>query len=99
MKYFDVEKEILVIKDIRRYGVCTDCTPATPSYDVDYEEKPKEIVAGFTVYEFDEDDTSAKHIEFYPVETNMATYENNEQEVLDKIREKYDPSEWQNNNW
>jgi hypothetical protein len=98
LRYFDVEKEILTISQVRRYGVYKDGTPVCPSYEVESEDNPKEIVVGFHVIEYDEAGM-IQNIEFYPVKTDMGTFENNEDEVLSKIVEEHDSSEWQNNNW
>ena len=100
MKYFQVEKEIIK-GEMYRYPVCMDGTQAQPEYEVDTwgEEKDKSITTGFTFIEYDESGLSVDY-KFYPVETNMETWEDNEQEVLNKIIEEHRPEDgWQNHDW
>ena len=99
MRYFSVEKEI-VRGEMYRYPVCIDGTQAQAEYEVDTwgEETDKSITTGFTFIEYDESGISIDY-KFYPVETNMATYENNENEVLEKIISEHPATEWQNHDW
>lgn len=94
MKYFDVEKETL-------YGnlyigvVNSDGSQAELPEDLG---ERTEITLGFLVIERDEEGTNQNQ-KYYSVRTNGETYENNEEEVLEKIKQDYPPTEWQNHNW
>lgn len=97
-RYFEVEREYIYGK-MRRYGVYSDGSMAHDSYDVDMDGSDiKEITTGFVVHEYDEAGMTIGY-EFYPVETNMETFENNEEKVLERIKAEYDPLYWQNNEW
>lgn len=58
----------------------------------------KTITMGFSVFEYGEDGM-IENVRFYPVETDMESLTDNSDKVLDKIKEDYSPTEWQNNNW
>ena len=92
MKYFTVEKE--VIRNTYSYEVASDGSQIGESWECD---RP-EIVVGFNVHIYEE---WGEHIdtEFYPVNTNTESYENNEDRVLEQIKADYPPSEYQNNEW
>lgn len=47
----------------------------------------------------DEDKLVRQYVDKLADDTGVYVYQNNEKEVLEKIRGEHDPSEWQNNNW
>ena len=98
-KYFEVEREYIYGK-VRRYCVFDDGTQAHDSYDVDDDgEEIKEITTGFVVHTYDEMGMTIGY-DFYEVQTNTRTMENNEEEVLTQIRADHAPEDgWQNNDW
>lgn len=105
---FDVEKEYLKGETFR-YAVASDGTKDGDWYDVSGdEEMGNKIVIGFTVNLY----RGTEHIntEFYPVQSDMSkppvaddtgeyVYQNNEQEVLAKIKADYPAGKYQNNAW
>lgn len=98
MKNFTVEREYLLIREFRRERVCSDGSEASDGYDVDSENLPTEITTGFVVELWDEDNRINDHI-FFPVETNMDDFTNNEQEVLERIKKEFPAGDYQNNDW
>lgn len=94
MKYFEVRKEVLD-GTTRQYNVLIDGTHAGTS---ESEGEAREVTTGFSVWEYAEDGTT-ENVEFYPVETDMGDFTNNEDEVLEKIKADHNPSEWQNHDW
>lgn len=94
MKYFEVRKEVLD-GTTRQYNVLMDGTHAGTS---ESDGEAREITTGFSVWEYDEQGMT-ENVEFYPVETDMGDFTNNEQEVLEKIISDHQPTEWQNNEW
>lgn len=108
MRYFTVEKEYLS-GEVWRYEVNSDGTKYGDRYSVESEDIGNKLVLGFLVQEYTEQGMLVD-VEFYPVksdiskepladDTGVYVYQNNEKEVLEKIRGEHDPSEWQNNNW
>lgn len=94
MRYFEVRKEVLD-GTTRQYNVLIDGTHAGTS---ESEGEALEITTGFSVWEYTEDGVT-ENVEFYPVETDMGDFTNNEEKVLDKIIEDHPAEEWQNNEW
>ena len=92
MKYFTVEKEVM--RSTYSYEVASDGSQIGESWECD---RP-EVVVGFNVHIYEE---WGEHIDtkFYPVKVDMGTYQGNEDEVLDKIKADFPPSEYQNNEW
>lgn len=93
MRYFDVKKETLV-------GTLVSGTVFS---DGEYADLPddieqREITTGFSVFEYDEQGMTER-VNFYPVKIDLEAWTTNEDEVLGKIKEDYQPLEWQNNNW
>ena len=93
MKYFSVNKEELV-------GMMT--TGEVYS-DGEYKNLPDDIEArnitmGFSVMEYGENGM-IENVKFYAVKTDMESLANNEEEVLNKIKEDYKAGEWQNHDW
>ena len=93
MKYFSVNKEELV-------GMMT--TGEIYS-DGEYKNLPDDVEArnitmGFSVMEYGEDGM-IENVKFYAVETDMESLANNEDAVLNKIKEDYKAGEWQNHDW
>lgn len=108
MRYFTVEKEYLA-GEVWRYEVNSDGTRSGDRYSVEGEDYGNKIVLGFLVQEYTEQGMLVG-VEFYPVKSDISkeplsddtgdyVYQSNEDEVLAKIRNEHDPSEWQNNNW
>lgn len=97
-KFFSVEKEIMYVKDIDRFPVYSDGEKSGDNYNVDVDGYPETITIGFLVNIYGEDGF-LKRCEFYPVNTNMLDFTNNEKEVLDKIKADFPAGEWQNNEW
>lgn len=111
MKYFEVEKEKLYGQTMR-YPVNSDGTQGGGHYEVDCDkgEIATALVVGFVVNVYDEQGMR-QDTEFYPVVSDMNReplcddvgdwcFQNNEQEVLAKIREDHAPEDdWQNNMW
>lgn len=93
MKYFSVNKEELI-------GMMT--TGEIYS-DGEYKNLPDDVEArnitmGFSVMQYGEDGM-IQNVEFYPVATDMESFTNNEDEVLEKIKADHPAGEWQNNEW
>lgn len=93
MKGFSVEKEVMdgmvsaaIVASDGMFIGCPD------------DRENQHIVTGFSVYEFG-DDGMTENMRFFPVKTDFATWENNEEEVLSKIKAEYQPGEWQNDDW
>lgn len=99
MVYFVVEKEFVRGK-MFRHEVESDGSQASDSYEVEDEDANDvfEMIIGFTVHTYDE---QGVHIDtnYYPVETNTATWQDNADEVLEQIKADYPAGEYQNNNW
>lgn len=93
MKYFQVNKEELI-------GMMT----AGEVYsDGEYVGLPDDVEArnitmGFSVSEYGENGM-IEDVKFYPVKTDMESMENDEEEVLKKIKAIYPPDSWQNDRW
>lgn len=93
MRYFEVHKEEL------RGSVMSGEVYSDGEYVNEADElEIRTITTGFSVYEYDEQGVR-QDTEFYPVETNMETWEDNSNDVLNYIIEDHPASEWQNNNW
>lgn len=58
----------------------------------------RNITMGFSVTEYGEDGMVEK-VKFYPVATDMESFTDNEDEVLEKIKADHPAGEWQNDNW
>ena len=93
MKYFEVNKETLTgtLVTGQVYG------------DGEYVNLPddieqRELTIGFSVSEYEEDGM-IENVEFYPVQIDTEGWTTNEDTVLEKIKQDYQPNEWQNNNW
>lgn len=99
MKYFRVEEEYLS-GVIQRIEVASDSDPIGDPYDVqsDSLDSVTGITLGYNVFEEDEQGIT-QNVEFYPVATDMRTFESNALEVLEQIKCDYPAGEWQNNNW
>lgn len=94
MKYFYVEKE-----ELSGMTVAGEVYPDGEYIDAPDDQMAHTITTGFTVFECGEDGM-VEHTEFYPVKTDMYTFVNDEDEVLDSIKEKYSADKgYQNNNW
>ena len=93
MKYFEVKREVL------RGGLCSGGVYADGEFYEEADEiEIREITTGFSVFEYGENG-AIDTVEFYPVHTDTESMEDDADEVLEKIKQDYNPSEWQNNNW
>lgn len=101
MKYFDVERIVIGGKQYREL-VASDGTVLDEMAGYT-DDNPIRIVAGFMVIEYGEDGHEGYAECFYPVHTRYddlgVPTDNDEVEVLDKIRHDFPPSEYQNNDW
>lgn len=108
MRYFTVEKEYL-LGEVWRYEVNSDGTRAGDRYSVESEDIGNKLVLGFLFQEYDEQGL-LQNVEFYPVKSDMSkepladdtgvyVYQNNEGEVLERIKDEHPADEWQNNCW
>lgn len=94
MKYFEVRKEVLE-GTTRQYNVCSDGSHAGVS---ESDGEPREITTGFIVWEYDENGETTG-VEFYGVSTYTGDWTNNEQDILEQIKEDHPSNEWQNHDW
>lgn len=99
MKYFRVEKEVVVGK--RMVGTCaSDGSPIDGFNEVEpYAGDTFEMTIGFSVWGWDDNEEFEE--EWYPVKTDMDTtdFNNNEDEVLEKIKADHPAGEWENFEW
>ena len=96
MRYFQVEKEI--VEGAPLAGVVDRSGEFMYPPEASEPQEIKTITTGFSVFVFDENGLT-EDVEFYPVETNFGTFENNEEEVLNKIEAEHPAGEWQCNEW
>ena len=94
VRYFEVEKETLLGETWRAIVECDGSEAENPRKC----DENVEITTGFNVIERDEDGLIV-NVEFYEVRTNMGDFTNNEDEVLEKIKQDHPAGEWQNNEW
>lgn len=105
---FTVEKEYLS-GEVWRYEVNSDGTRAGDRYSVDSEDIGNKLVLGFLVQKYTKQGMLVG-LEFYPVQSDMNkppvaddtgeyVYQNNEQEVLAKIKADFPADKYQNNAW
>lgn len=94
MRYFSVNKETL--SGMMTTGeIYSDGEYVSLPDDVE----AREITMGFSVSEYDEQGR-LQNVGFYRVKTDMGDLTNNEDKVLNTIKEIYSADEgWQNNNW
>lgn len=95
-KYFSVDLEVLRGTQSNAGEVYSDGEIADDSGADDIE--IREIITGYTVREYDENGNRIG-TEFYPVATDFSSWEDNHEEVLEKIKADYPAGEWQNDNW
>lgn len=96
MRYFTVEKEVMRVAPVR-FGVASDGTQSADEWETDYEQ---EITTGFVVNIYDDDsEMMISDCSFYPVQTDMENFENNEDKVLEQIKHDFPAPEWQNDEW
>ena len=94
MKYFEVKKEELA-------GTLVSGTVLA---DGDWKELPDDVEAryittGFSVYIYG-DNGMIETIDYYPVKTDTESWEDDEEEVLERIKSIYSADNgWQNNDW
>lgn len=95
MKTFRVEKEILRGVLSNEGEVYSDGEEIDPEYSSETEFRT--MTTGFTVHSYEDEE----HLmtDFYPVTTNMTTWEDNTDEVMAQIKRDYPAGEWQNNEW
>lgn len=93
MKYFEVHKEEL------RGSLMSGQVYSDGEYSEEaVEEELRTITTGYSVYEYDENGVR-EDTEFFPVKTNMTSFEDNSEEVFNKIKEIYSAPSWQNDLW
>ena len=93
MKYFSVNKETL--SGMMTTGeVYSDGEYVNLPDDIE----AREIVMGYSVMEYGENGM-IENVKFYPVATDMESFEDDSEFVLDKIKQDYTAPEWQNNQW
>lgn len=99
MIYFEVEREFVRGK-MFRHEVESDGSQASDSYSVDDEDANDvfEMTIGYVVNTYDE---QGMHLDtnFYKVDTDTATWQDNADEVLEQIKANYPAGEYQNNRW
>lgn len=57
------------------------------------------ITIGYNVCELDENGIRTENVEFYPVDTDMETFNDNHEKVLEHIKRDYPAPEWENLSW
>lgn len=99
MIYFEVHKEF-VRGTMFRYEIESDGSQASDSYSVDDENANDvfEMTIGYVVNTYDE---QGMHLDtnFYKVDTDTATWQDNADEVLEQIKADYPAGEYQNDRW
>lgn len=94
MRYFSVNKEELSGM-VKTGEVYSDGTYVNGVGDIEC----RTITLGYSVSEYDEQGM-LQNVMFYKVTTDMGDLTNNEDKVLNTIKEIYSADEgWQNNNW
>lgn len=94
MKYFEVMKEVMRGTPVM-FNVYSDGTQSSDEWEEDF---AQEITTGFAVKYYDEDGSNSE-MTFYPCRVNLTTWEANEAEVLEQIKQDFPAPEWQNNEW
>lgn len=94
MKYFRVEEEYIAGM-WRRMEVASDGEQVAEGYDVG---KILTITIGYTVF-IENEQGRTEDIKFYPVKTDMQTFEDNQIQVLEQIKRDFPAPAWQNHNW
>ncbi len=93
MKYFEVHKEEL------RGSLMSGEIYADGEYVNEADElEIRTITTGFSVYEYDEQGVRTD-TKFYPVTTDMESWTDDAEEVIENIKRDYPADIWQNNNW
>ena len=93
MRYFSVNKETL--SGMMTTGeVYSDGEYVNLPDDIE----AREIVMGYSVTEYEESG-AIENVKFYPVVTDMESFEDDSEFVLNKIKQDYPAPEWQNNQW
>ena len=93
MKYFSVNREELV-GTMTTGEVYSDGEYVNLPDDVEQ----RSITMGFSVSEHGEDGM-IQDVKFYPVATDMESFTDDSDEVIEKIKADYPAPDWQNNNW
>lgn len=93
MNYFEVKKEILT-GTLVSGGIYSDGEYAELPDDIEQ----RELTVGFSVFEYDEHGRIDK-VNYFPVKIDTEAWTTNEDEVLEKIKQRYQPPKYQNNNW
>ena len=93
MKHFSVNKETLT-------GMMTTGEVYSDGEYVNLPDdiEAREITMGFSVMEYGEDGMIA-NVKFYPVATDMESFEDDSEFVLNKIKQDYPAPDWQNDQW
>ena len=94
MRYFSVNKEELSGM-VKTGEIYSDDTYVNGVGDIEC----RTITLGYSVSEYDEQGM-LQNVEFYKVTTDMGDLTNDEDKVLEKIKDDYSADKgWQNNNW
>ena len=93
MKYFTVERE-----ELRGSVMAGEVYSDGEYIDEAHEREIRSITLGFSIWTYEEDGTTIA-VDFYPVHTDMGTFEDDSAEVIEQIKQDYPPDKWQNNNW
>ena len=94
MRYFEVQKEVLRGTPVM-FNVHSDGTQSCDEWEEDF---VQEITTGFAVKSYNEDGSDSE-MTFYPCNVDFGTWEANEDEVLEQIKQDFPPTEYQNNEW
>lgn len=94
MKHFRVEEE-WVSGIPRRMEVASDGEQIGEGYDTS---EIVNITLGYNVF-VEGEDGRTEGVEFYPVSTNMETFDDNHEQVLDRIKRDYPAPDWENVSW
>lgn len=93
MRYFDVKREEL------RGSLMSGVVYSDGEYIEEADEvEMRTLTTGFNVWEYDENGMTERVV-FYPVKTDMESWTDDSDIVLEHIKSIYTPDKWQNNNW
>lgn len=93
MKYFEVHKE-----ELRGSVMSGECYADGEFINEADELEVRAIPTGFSVYVYDEGGVR-EDTEFYPITIDTSAWETDEEKVLEKIKQDFPPTEYQNNEW
>ena len=93
MRYFDVKREELV-GTLVSGTICSD----GDYYNLPDDIEQRSLTTGFSVFEYNEQGMTER-VKFYPVKIDLEAWATNDDEVLEQIKQDYQPPKWQNNVW